>query len=103
MRAPRQLDELIPDLAKMARLADQMLTNASIALHQTDHALAGLVIAERDQIHAMHDGTERRCITPLALQAAVAGDLRVVIAAFHAVSHLRRMGNRAGTSPPSPS
>jgi phosphate transport system protein len=90
-----ELEELITDLARMARLAAQMVINASIALHQTDLARAGLVIADRDQMNAMHDETERRCITLLALQSPVAGDLRVVVAALHAVGHLKRMGNLA--------
>ncbi|MGH3717898.1 MAG: phosphate signaling complex protein PhoU [Pseudonocardiaceae bacterium] len=91
-----ELDELITDLARMARLAAQMVINASIALHQTDLARAGLIIADRDRMNAMHDDTERRCITLLALQAPVAGDLRVVVAALRAVGHLKRMGNLAG-------
>ncbi|MBV8540832.1 MAG: phosphate signaling complex protein PhoU [Pseudonocardiales bacterium] len=90
-----ELDELMTDLARMARLAAQMVINASIALHQSDIARAGLVVADRDQMNAMHDETERRCITLLALQAPVAGDLRVVVAALHAVGHLKRMGDLA--------
>ncbi|MGH3773176.1 MAG: phosphate signaling complex protein PhoU [Pseudonocardiaceae bacterium] len=90
-----ELDELITDLARMARLAAQMVINASIALHQTDLTRAGLVIADRDRMNAMHADTERRCIALLALQAPVAGDLRVVVAALHAVGHLNRMGNLA--------
>ncbi|MGH3684054.1 MAG: phosphate signaling complex protein PhoU [Pseudonocardiaceae bacterium] len=90
-----ELDVLVGGLARMARLAARMMTNASIALHQTDLALAGLVIADGEQMNAMHDETEQRCITLLALQAPVAGDLRVVVAALHAVSHLKRMGSLA--------
>jgi phosphate transport system protein len=90
-----ELDELMIDLARMARLAAQSMTNASIALHQNDLALVGLVIADGDQVNAMHNGTERRCVTLLALQAPVAGDLRVVIAALHASGALTRMANLA--------
>ncbi len=90
-----ELDELVADIARMARFAGQMMTNASIALHQSDMPLAGLVIADCDQMNAMHDDAERRCITLLALQAPVAGDLRVVVAALHSVGHLKRMGNLA--------
>ena len=89
------LDELMSDLAWMVRRAGQMMTNASIALHQADFSLAALVIAERDQIKVMYDEMERRCITLLALQAPVASDLRVVIAALHALGHVQRMGNLA--------
>jgi phosphate transport system protein len=97
MRAPfhAELDELIVDLVRMARLAGQMMTNASIALHQNDLPLAERVITDRDRITAMLAHTERRCITLLALQAPVAGDLRVVVAALRAVGHLTRMGNLA--------
>ncbi len=90
-----KLNELITDLGRETRLAGQMMRNASIALHQADLALGGLVIAQRDQLNAMLDATEQRCITVLALQAPVAGDLRVVVAALHAVGHLKRMGNLA--------
>jgi phosphate transport system protein len=89
------LDALRTELARMARLAARMMTNASIALHQADLTLAGLVMADGDQLNAMHDDTEQRCITLLALQAPVAGDLRVVVATLRAVSHLQRMGHLA--------
>lgn len=87
-----ELDQLVTDVARMARRAGRMLTNASIALHQNDLALAGLVIADRDRMNSMHDDIERRCITLLALQAPVAGDLRVVVVALRAVGHVQRMG-----------
>jgi phosphate transport system protein len=90
-----ELDELITELGRMARLAAQMMTNASTALHQSDLALAGLVIADGDRLMVMCKETERRCVTLLALQAPVAGDLRVVVAALHAVDHLTRMGELA--------
>jgi phosphate transport system protein len=90
-----ELDELITELARMARLAGQMMINASIALHQTDLALTEVVIADSDQMNGMLDDTDRRCITLLALQAPVAGDLRVVVAALHGVGHVKRMGSLA--------
>jgi phosphate transport system protein len=90
-----ELDELMTELARMAWLLGQMMTNASIALHQADRALAGVVIAHSDQMNGMLDDTERRCIILLALQAPVAGDLRVVIAALHTVGHLKRMDSLA--------
>lgn len=89
------LDELMSDLARTVRLVGQMMTDASIALHQTDLALAGLVIAECDRVKATYDGMERRCVSLLALQAPVAGDLRVVVAALHALGHVQRMSNLA--------
>lgn len=64
-----ELDELMTELTRMARLTGQMMTNASIALHQTDLALAGVVIADSDQMNGMLEDMDRHCITLLALQA----------------------------------
>lgn len=89
------LDELVIDLARAVRLVGQMMTNASIALHQSDLGLAGMVIADRDRIKSACDEMERRCVSLLALQAPVAGDLRVVVAALRALGHVQRMGSLA--------
>jgi phosphate transport system protein len=90
-----ELDELISHLARMVRLAGEMMTNASIALHQVDVPLATLVLADYDRIRAMYRALERRCVLLLALEAPVAGDLRVVVAALHSLGHAERMGNLA--------
>ena len=67
-----ELDALIGDMAAMARMAAQMMTNASTALHQADLALAEVVISRDDEMNALHDDMEQRCISLLALQAPVA-------------------------------
>lgn len=90
-----ELDTLIGDLATMARLAAQMMANASTALHQADLPLAEVVISRDDEMNALHNDMEQRCTSLLALQAPVAADLRVVVAAMHAVGDLERMGNLA--------
>jgi phosphate transport system protein len=90
-----ELGELIINLARMARLAEQMMTNAAIALHQTDPTLAGVVIARCDEMTESLADTEQRCIILLAQRAPVAEGLRVVVAAVHAVDHLKRMANLA--------
>jgi phosphate transport system protein len=91
-----QLNALITDVARMTRLSGQMMTNAAISLHQSDAALAGVVIAKRDQLNAMTDGTERCCITLLTQRVGGAEGLRVVVAALRSAGHLKRMGNLAG-------
>jgi phosphate transport system protein len=90
-----ELDDLIDDLATMTRLAGQMMSNASAALHQADLALAEWVIASDDEMDTLHAHTEQRCVKLIALQAPVAADLRTVIAALHAGNDLQRMGNLA--------
>jgi phosphate transport system protein len=86
-----ELNGLIADLARTVRLASSMINDASIALHQGDLTLAERIIAERDDIQTILDGITQRCVTVLALQAPVARDLRVVVAALHAVGHVNRM------------
>jgi hypothetical protein len=64
-----QLQQLLHTLARMTRQTGQMITHASIALHQTDRALAALVITDRDQLAPSLAAVERRCVSLLALQA----------------------------------
>ena len=90
-----ELDKLVGDLARMARLAGQMMTNASTALHHADLVLAELVISGEDEMTALCEEMDQRCINLLVLQAPVALDLRVVVSAIHAVRDLGRMGNLA--------
>lgn len=90
-----ELHTLMLDLTRMARLACEMMSSASTALHQADLALAEVVISRDDEMNALHDDTEQRCISLLALQAPVAADLRAVVATMRAVADLERMGNLA--------
>jgi len=89
-------NELIGELTRMVRLAAQMLTTASIALHQADPTLAAPVITDRDRLRGTLKDTERRALTLLTSQAPLAADLRVIIATLRAVDHLQRMSELAG-------
>lgn len=90
-----ELDTLISDLARAARLASEMMTNASTALSQAALPLAELVISGMGQMKALCDDMDQLCVKLLALQAPVATDLRVVVAAMHAVGDVERMCNLA--------
>jgi phosphate transport system protein len=90
-----ELDTLIDDLARTARLAGQMMTNASTALSQADLGLAEWVISGEGEMKALCDDMDQRCVKLLLLQAPVATDLRVVVAAMHAVGDVERMCNLA--------
>ncbi|MGH3609984.1 MAG: phosphate transport system regulatory protein PhoU, partial [Pseudonocardiaceae bacterium] len=50
-----ELGTLTDDLARAARLAGQMMTNASTALSQADLGLAELVISQEGDIKALCD------------------------------------------------
>ena len=90
-----ELDTLISDLARAARLASEMMTNASTALSLAALPLAELVISGMGQMKALCDDMDQLCVKLLALQAPVATDLRMVVAAMHAVGDVERMCNLA--------
>ncbi|PZS16124.1 MAG: phosphate transport system regulatory protein PhoU [Pseudonocardiales bacterium] len=90
-----ELNSLTDDLARAARMAGQMMTNASSSLSQADLGLAEMVISGEGEMKALCGDMDQRCVKLLVLQAPVATDLRMVVAAMHAVGDVERMGNLA--------
>lgn len=86
-----ELDSLLGDLARGTRLVSQMMTNASTSLSQADLSLAEFVMSSEGDMTVLCDDMDQRCVKLLVLQAPVATDLRVVVAAMHAVGDLERM------------
>ena len=91
-----ELDTLVSGLARIARLAGQMMTNASTALQQADLGFAEVVMSSRGELKVLCADVGQRCLKLLALQAPVATDLRMVVAALRTVGDLERMGDLAG-------
>jgi phosphate transport system protein len=91
---PAEVDNLIGDLATIVRLAGQLMTNASVALHQADLKFAELVISEADEIKVRCEDADERCRNLLIVRA-VTTDVHMVVAAMHAVKDLKRMCNLA--------
>jgi phosphate transport system protein len=79
-------------------------------LHQ-DVELASMVISDDDRIDGRYLEVHQGILSLLALQAPVAGDLRLVAALLHLIKHVERMGDQcvnmaklvplAGYEPPS--
>ncbi|MGH3549360.1 MAG: phosphate signaling complex protein PhoU [Pseudonocardiaceae bacterium] len=90
-----ELNSLTDDLARAARMAGQMMTNASSALSEADLGLAEMVISGEGEMKALCGDMDQRCVKLLVLQAPVATDLRILVAAMHAVGDVERMGNLA--------
>jgi phosphate transport system protein len=86
-----ELGTLTNDLSRTTRLAAQMMTNASAALSQANLGLAELVISQVEEMKILCDLMDQRSVRLLVLQAPVATDLRMVVAAMHTVSDLQRM------------
>ncbi|MDX6534509.1 MAG: phosphate transport system protein [Gaiellales bacterium] len=75
-------------------LVARAVHDAVTALLNSDDALAGEVIAFDDQIDAAHHQVELAVERLLALQAPVAGDLRLILAILHVNHNLERMGDQ---------
>ena len=64
------------------------------ALEHQDVELAGVVIADDDRLDGRYLEVHQGILSLLALQAPVAGDLRLVAALLHMIKHVERMGDQ---------
>ena len=70
------------------------LDRALETVQQRDIELASMVIADDDRIDGRYLEVHQGILSLLALQAPVAGDLRVVAALLHVIKHVERMGDQ---------
>jgi phosphate transport system protein len=106
------------ELAKLEEQAlgglDMVVTALDRALETVQHQdveLAGMVISDDDRIDGRYLEVHQGVLSLLALQAPVAGDLRLVAAVLHIIKNMERMGDQcvnmaklvplAGHNPPS--
>jgi phosphate transport system protein len=67
------------------------------ALHHRDIELAAIVIGDDDRIDGRYLEVHQGILSLLALQAPVAGDLRLVAALLHLIKHVERQGDQCVT------
>lgn len=87
-----QLDSLTELLSNMCGLASLAMDRATQGLLHADLAMAEQVIGAHDQLAQMQTRAEEAAFALLALQAPVAGDLRLVFGSFQSVADAERMG-----------
>ena len=88
-----QLDSVFEDLAAICGRVETAVARATEALFSADAELAEQVISGDAEIDRARERVEDNAFALLSLQAPVAGDLRVVVAALRMVSELERMGD----------
>lgn len=88
-----ELESVYEDLAEISALVKVSVRDATTALRTGDAALAEQVISCDDEVDRARDAVEEKAFALLSLQAPVAGDLRMVVAALRMVSDLERMGD----------
>jgi phosphate transport system protein len=106
---------------ELAGLEEQALGGLDMVVNALDRALetvqhqdvelAGMVISDDDRIDGRYLEVHQGVLSLLALQAPVAGDLRLVAAVLHIIKNMERMGDQcvnmaklvplAGHNPPS--
>jgi len=91
----RELDLLGTRLLRLSRMTGDTMELATMALEESDVALADDVVADGTRLDRARIEAEEHAQTILALQSPVATDLRVVLAAVHALTELQRMGRLA--------
>jgi phosphate transport system protein len=79
----------------MAGLVGTAMERATLALLQSDLALAESVISDDEVINRMRETLDERAIDLIALQQPVATDLRTIIAGLRINADLERMGDLA--------
>jgi phosphate transport system protein len=87
-----QLDSLIETLSQMCGLAGLAMERATHGLLQADLVMAEQVITDHEHLTRMQAAAEQSAFVLLALQAPVAGDLRVVVGSMQNVADAERMG-----------
>jgi phosphate transport system protein len=90
-----ELNEVLGDLVGVAGAVSVSVRNATRALLDADIHLAEGVISGDSQIDAACSGVEDHAFSLLALQAPVAGELRMMVATLRMVSELERTGDLA--------
>ena len=79
----------------MGALVEDQIRRAVKSLTERNLTLAHMVIADDDRVDAMEIDIERRCLTLLALQQPLAGDLRIVSTILKIITDLERMADHA--------
>jgi phosphate transport system protein len=89
-----QLSELEGRALGGLDLVVEQLDRVLEALDQQDVELAQMVIDDDDRVDGRYLEVHQGVLSLLALQAPVAGDLRLVAALLHMIKHIERMGDQ---------
>jgi phosphate transport system protein len=89
-----ELEELERAALGGLELVASALDRAVETIQNQDIELASMVIADDDRIDGRYLEVHQGILSLLALQAPVAGDLRLVAALLHVIKHVERMGDQ---------
>ena len=91
----RNLKGLEDDVVQLSSTVEKAIFKSIEALKERDINASQKVVDDDDVIDEKQQAIEDRCIDLIALEAPMAGDLRVLIAAMMVANELERMGDYA--------
>ena len=91
----RNLNGLEEDVVQLSNRVGKAIFKSIEALKERDITASQKVVDDDDVIDEEQQAIEDRCIDLIALEAPMAGDLRVLIAAMMVANELERMGDYA--------
>ena len=91
----RNLKGLEEDVVQLSSRVENAIFKSIEALKERDITASQKVVDDDDVIDEEQQAIEDRCIDLIALEAPMAGDLRVLIAAMMVANELERMGDYA--------
>jgi phosphate transport system protein len=91
----QQLAEIKKRLLSMGALSEELIGLSVQALKEQDAELAEKVIASDKQIDREYVNIEKKIMRTIAMQAPVAGDLRLLLTALKNATDIERLGDYA--------
>ena len=91
----RNLKGLEDDVVQLSSKVEEAIFKSIEAMKERDITASQKVVDDDDVIDEEQQAIEDRCIDLIALEAPMAGDLRVLIAAMMVANELERMGDYA--------
>ena len=91
----RQIAALQDGVLEMGSMVERAVERSMQALMDRDVQLARSVIEDDKEINAINFHLQNACISLLAQQAPLAGDLRMIVSVTAIMSDLERMGDHA--------
>jgi phosphate transport system protein len=91
----RELQQIQDDILRLGSMVEKAIQRSIKALKERDVDLAQQIIADDERINLLRYQVEEQCLTVIATQQPVAGDLRTIIAAMHIAVEMERMADHA--------
>jgi phosphate transport system protein len=88
-----QIRELLEDLLEMGQMVTDSIRRSVEALAQQDEEMARAVIAFDDEINAIQQEIDEKCLVLIATQQPMASDLRAILSVSNIAAELERIGD----------